>query len=87
MQICTQIVHCEAMNSIIQTATVQFKESEPWLCPTTINNLVTEECAASMSSVTEIIKPTLRQAQQDDLVIGEVLKCIIAKERQNGGRH
>lgn len=85
MQTCTQIVHPEVMNSVIQAVAVQFQESEPWLCPATINSLVTEECDADNTSVKDISRAALRQAQQDDPVISEVLRCVSAQEKPKRG--
>uniref|UniRef100_A0A8C6Q036 Gypsy retrotransposon integrase-like protein 1 n=2 Tax=Nothobranchius furzeri TaxID=105023 RepID=A0A8C6Q036_NOTFU len=87
MQTCTQTLQPEVMNSVIQAVAAQCQDSAPWLCPAVINQLITEEDKAVVTSVSQISKEALRQAQQDDPVIGEVLQWVTTKEMPKSWRH
>lgn len=62
MSTCTQAVLPDVMNGVTQAVTVS-QESDPWLCPVTISTALEEE-SKEVTSVREIPKTVLREAQQ-----------------------
>uniref|UniRef100_A0A3P9KJ86 Gypsy retrotransposon integrase-like protein 1 n=1 Tax=Oryzias latipes TaxID=8090 RepID=A0A3P9KJ86_ORYLA len=87
IQNCTETVTPEVMNSVTESLAVQLAEGEPWLCPLTISTAITEIQKEAWMSVVEIPKADLRLAQQEDPVIGEVLKFVTTNEWPKGGTH
>ncbi|KAK2899313.1 hypothetical protein Q8A73_012442 [Channa argus] len=79
METCTQVIMPEVMNSVTQAVPVQCQTTEPWLCPAIISTVVTENNDMT-TSVAEIPKITLREAQREDPVIGEVLKYVLSEQ-------
>ncbi|KAK2883193.1 hypothetical protein Q8A73_022126 [Channa argus] len=79
METCTQVIMPEVMNSVTQAVAVQSQTTEPWLCPAIISTVVTENNDMT-TSVAEIPKITLREAQREDPVIGEVLKYVLSEQ-------
>ncbi|TRY57863.1 hypothetical protein DNTS_017659 [Danionella cerebrum] len=62
----------EAQEGVIKLQqAVQLEEGEPWLCPLTISTAIMESQNEAWMSVVEIPKADLRQAQQEDPVIGQ----------------
>lgn len=68
---CTQDVLPEVMHSVTQSVTVKSQKNELWLCPVIINTLI--EAGQEVNLVSEIAKTALKEAQEEDAVIGEVL--------------
>lgn len=86
MQTCTQTVALEVINSVTQSLAIQMRESEPWLCPLTISTVLAQENEEVSMSGLELTKTYLKQAQEEDLVIGEVRKYVISNHWPKGGR-
>ena len=85
MLTCTQAVLPEVMNSMTQAVAIQSQESEPWLCPVTISTAIAED-DDGLTSVGEISKTELREAQKEDPVIGPVLKYMASKQWPKCGK-
>ncbi|KAK2889859.1 hypothetical protein Q8A73_018159 [Channa argus] len=79
METCTQVIMPEVMNSVTQAVAVQSQTTDPWLCPAIISTVVTNNNDMT-TSVAEIPKITLREAQREDPVIGEVLKYVLSEQ-------
>lgn len=86
MQTCTQTVAPEVINSVTQSLAVQMCESEPWLCPLTISTVLAQENEEVSMSGLELTKTDLKQAQEEDPVIGEVRKYVISNHWPKVGR-
>uniref|UniRef100_A0A8C5E4S7 Gypsy retrotransposon integrase-like protein 1 n=1 Tax=Gouania willdenowi TaxID=441366 RepID=A0A8C5E4S7_GOUWI len=86
MENCTQAIQPQIVNSVTQAVDVQFQEAEPWLCPATINTMLNEGNEVGKTSVAEIPKTALREAQREDPVIGEVLHYVTVNKWPKDGK-
>ncbi|KAL0184295.1 hypothetical protein M9458_019991, partial [Cirrhinus mrigala] len=82
LETCLEEVHPDVMVSIIQSVMIQNEERGPWLCPFTINSVLSgEQEEELLTSVAEIPKEVLRTAQENDPEIREVLMCLKSKSQ------
>lgn len=85
MSKCTQDVHPDVMQCVAQAVTVKSQENEPWLCPVTISTLISE-ADQEVSSIAVIPKTVLKKAQEEDTVIGDVLRYVKSKQWPRSGK-
>ncbi|KAL0158954.1 hypothetical protein M9458_047030, partial [Cirrhinus mrigala] len=82
LETCSEEAHPDVMVSITQSVMIQNEERGPWLCPLTINSVLSgEQEEELLTSVAEIPKEVLRTAQENDPEIREVLMCLKSKSQ------
>lgn len=82
MQQCSQEVHPDVISSTVQAIQIQHEEQVPWMCPVTITTAIVQDGSVNLPSpVAVITKEAMRKAQEDDPVIGTVLRFKTKKQR------
>lgn len=77
MYACSQEVQPEVITSITHVLNLQTQDQDPWMCPLSIATLVAEGSQENSAyPISELSKEQLREAQEEDLVLGKVWEYV-----------
>ncbi|XP_078798076.1 uncharacterized protein LOC111946953 isoform X1 [Oryzias latipes] len=85
MSKCIQDVHPDVIQCVVQAVSVKSQNNEPWLCPVTISSLISETEQA-VTSIAELPKTVLRRAQEEDAVLGDVVRYVESNQWPKSGK-